>query len=211
MYNRRDLLILSLSCGIVAGCLGFSSVVSQKTVTLFGLSVSVASVWFSFFTFPVTDIISNEYGKREAQLVVISGWVAMLLAAVMAFGTGFLPPTESFSEHEETLDFLTSSTWRVAAAGTVSYLVAQFLDIYLFAYLKARTDGKHLWLRNLVSTAISQTVNTAIIVIGIFAFILPPATIAYIFVSTVIVKMAIAVIDTPFVYLGVRLVRRIRS
>ena len=92
-----------------------------------------------------------------------------------------------------------------------AYLVAQLLDVRLFHFWKRVTRGKHLWLRNNASTMTSQMADT-IIVNSIFLGLglgLPWDVVAKIIVASYIAKLLIALADTPLIYLGVWLVRRV--
>ena len=92
-----------------------------------------------------------------------------------------------------------------------AYLVAQLLDVWLFHFWKLMTNGKHLWLRNNASTVISQLVDT-IIVNSIFLGLglgLDWLLVGKIIAASYLFKILIALIDTPFCYLGVVLVRRV--
>ena len=92
-----------------------------------------------------------------------------------------------------------------------AYLVAQLMDVSLFHFWKRLTRGRHLWLRNNASTMVSQLVDTIIvnsIFLG-FGLGLPWDLIGRIIVAAYLFKVLIALLDTPFIYLGVALVRRL--
>jgi hypothetical protein len=91
-----------------------------------------------------------------------------------------------------------------------AYLAAQLLDVKLFHYWKEVTRGRHLWLRNNASTMTSQLVDTIIvnsIFLG-FGLGLDWLVVAKIIVASYVFKLVIAALDTPFVYLGVAVLRR---
>ena len=95
-------------------------------------------------------------------------------------------------------------------ASMTAYLVAQVVDVKIFHFLKSITSGKHLWLRNNLSTSVSQLIDT-IIVNSIFLYIglgLSFNIIFQIIVTTYVFKIIIALIDTPIVYLVVNLLKK---
>jgi len=95
-------------------------------------------------------------------------------------------------------------------ASMLAYLVAQFLDVHLYHLWRRLTRGRHLWLRNNGSTMISQLVDT-IIVNGIFltfAFGMQLADVTKVIVCVYLVKMVMAWLDTPLIYLGVLIAKR---
>ena len=118
-------------------------------------------------TFLITDIISEVYGKRRANQVVVVG----LLASVMVIGVVFLglafeatPPGVSGAEFEAVF----GKTWRLITASMAAYLVAQLIDVQLFHYWRNLTKGRHLWFRNNASTICSQLVDTILVITILF-------------------------------------------
>ena len=105
-------------------------------------------------------------------------------------------------------------------ASMLAYLVAQLLDNHLFHLYKKISKSKHLWLRNNASTCLSQLVDTCIVnaIFLHFYWALPwfkttsqkPVSIFQVVLSTYICKMVIAVLDTPLIYLGVYLLRKLK-
>ena len=209
--NSRDTTVLVILVSLVVVYMVFGTLTSQKIITILGFSLSAASIWFSLLTFPVTDTICNEFGKSKAHLAVFVGWGAMLIATVMANVTAALPAATSFTPHEETFDFLMTHSVRFVFVATFSFIIAQLLDNEIFHFLKTKTDGKYLWLRNNVSTAISQSVNTAIFVTGLFWGARDFMGLLELFVATMVFKLAIALFDTPLLYLATFLVRKARG
>ena len=93
----------------------------------------------------------------------------------------------------------------------LAYLVAQLIDVKIFHYLKKVTNEKKLWLRNNLSTMFSQLIDT-VIVNSIFLYLglnLEWNIIVDIIIASYIVKIIIAAIDTPLVYIGVHYTRKI--
>ena len=75
----------------------------------------------------------------------------------------------------------------------------------IFSRLRKATNEKHLWLRNNVSTCTSQLIDSAVFVGIAFYGVFP---IGEMIIGQWIVKMLIAALDTPLVYLGVSLLRK---
>jgi uncharacterized integral membrane protein (TIGR00697 family) len=93
--------------------------------------------------------------------------------------------------------------------------------VIVFHRLRESTDGEALWLRNIGSTATSQALDTVIFV-GVAFYVLPGlgvnpglglslAGAVALMIGQYLVKLLIALLDTPFVYLAVGLVRRERA
>ena len=95
-------------------------------------------------------------------------------------------------------------TERIVLGSLVAYVVSQNWDVRVFHKLKEMTDGRHLWLRNNVSTMTSQALDTVIFITIAFYGVLP---VVPMIIGQYIVKLLIAALDTPFIY-GVRWARR---
>ena len=97
----------------------------------------------------------------------------------------------------------------------IAYLTAQFVDVKIFEFLRKLTKGKHLWLRNNGSTILSQLIDSSLVVI-IALIIYPTLTgtsipltwpnAIQIIIGQYLFKACIAVLDTPLIYLGVKLI-----
>ena len=210
-WTARDWKILIALTSVMVVGLVFLAFTAQKVTVIFGIPVVVASIWYSFFTFPITDTIGNEYGKKYAHYAVLVGLGARIMTMTLAYLTILFPAAEVFAEHEETFNFILSSTLRYFFVGSVGFLVAQFIDNEIFAFLKKKTKGKFLWLRNSASTVISQTVDTLIFVFGMFLGVMAIGEVWAIFWGTLVIKFIIILLDTPIVYGLVALVRRLRQ
>lgn len=91
----------------------------------------------------------------------------------------------------------------------LTYLFAQFVDIQIYHFWKRLTKGKHLWLRNKFSTWFSQFVDTLTIVTLLCSFgIIDWINFKGLLISGFLFKVIIALLDTPFLYLGVYLFRK---
>jgi len=156
-----------------------------KFVNVWGLSVAVGVLPYPL-TFLCTDLISELYGKKRANFVVGLGFVINLFVlfclwlghVVPEVSSGLQPPWQTLNLAEPVFlpngsevsgrvtlySFVYFCTSGAVAASMVAYLAAQFVDVQIFHYLKKKTKGKHLWLRNNVSTLISQFVDSFAVV-----------------------------------------------
>ena len=97
----------------------------------------------------------------------------------------------------------------VVAGSLLAYLVSQNWDVFVFSRLREVTDGRSLWLRNLVSTATSQLLDTVIFVTVAFLLFqgLPVGVVIELIAGQYLFKLLLAGLDTPIVYLVVGVVR----
>ena len=109
----------------------------------------------------------------------------------------------------DTFQQVLGASTAVVVGSLAAYLVSQHWDVLVFHAIRESTDGDHLWLRNVGSTATSQLIDT-VIFIGV-AFVLfqgvPLGVALSLIVGQYLFKLLIALVDTPFVYLVVGYMR----
>ena len=152
-------------------------------------------------SFLATDLLCECYGKKEAQKAVLLG-----LFSLVIFTLGMML-TLQFSSSKADLNSshmkeLFQYTPRVVLGSLVAYAVSQTHDVWIFSHLKTMTSGKYLWLRNNVSTLISQLIDTSLFVFIAFYGVYDFDVLMSIAYTTLIFKWITALVDTPFVYLG---------
>ncbi|NND65541.1 MAG: queuosine precursor transporter [Gammaproteobacteria bacterium] len=185
---------------LIATNLLLCQVTSIKIIDFFGVSVSGATVFYSAI-FLATDILSEHWGKQVAKRSVWLAFAAVIVFVVFCYMTRFLMPMED-SKITDAFDVLFGLTPRITFASMIAYVVSQNIDIWLYHWLHRHTNGKHLWLRNNGSTLISQFVDSTLF-FGIAFVGLVPSVMSLI-ITGYLAKLAVALFDTPFIYLSYR-------
>ena len=196
--DRAYIILLS----VFIGCITIASVLANKIITVFGLFVPAGVLAYSI-TFICTDVISEIWGKERANDTVAGGFVALIIALVLA-QLSLAWPKAPFWNNEAAFQSVLGATSRISVASFVAYLVSQYHDVWAFHFWKRITNQRHLWLRNTLSTAVSQFLDSFIFITIAFYGVMPVGSLI---VGQWIVKMVIAVLDTPVVYAVVYLVR----
>jgi len=188
---------------MMAGLLVISNVIVAKMVWMFGIFIPVA-FWTYAAVFLMTDTINEVYGKRIADRAVIAGFVTQL-AVLFAVVTAIYWRPAPFWHNQEAFVTILGVMPRIVLASMTAYLLSQFHDNYMFRFWRLQTSGKHLWLRNNLSTVQSQFVDSMIFFSIAFYGVFPlfPTIIYY-----WLLKSMIAMFDTPFVYLLSRWARK---
>jgi len=182
----------------VAICVIIANIEVMKTVKVFGLVTALGNVIYSSI-FLVTDILTENHSKKEAQKAIWIGFFVLISVTIlMQITINFIPDESDFlSEHITKLfEFLP----RIAVASLTAYLISQSFDVLLFANLKKRHKRKLLWFRNNSSTITSQFIDTTIFTLIAFAGVFTWSIILQIFITSMIMKIVIAFCDTPFIY-----------
>ena len=147
--------------------------------------------------------MSEIFGKKITQRVVVTGIIIQIYVLVVVY-LGGLMPADPQRDLTEAYAQMFSLTPRMVLASIAAYSVSQTLDVWVFHYLKERFQGGKLWLRNNISTMVSQSVDS-LIFLGIFlGGILSVEEWIKTYISLYLLKVVFAAIDTPFCYLGVK-------
>lgn len=177
-------------------------VVKNVDFTVMGITLAATLGNIMYGTlFLVTDALSEKYGHKDAKKAVYLGFFSLLSTVIiMQMVLLFTPNAIDFSE--SALETIFNFMPQVAIASLIAYIVSQTFDVYLFQKIKNKLpDAKHLWVRNNGSTIVSQLIDTCIFVPLAFIGQLPMEVIMDIFITTYIIKVMVAFLDTPFVYL----------
>ncbi len=182
------------------------NLIGGKIVEIFGISVSVG-IFMMPVLFLITDIVEEVYSKKLAYQFVLSSVIALVV--ILGFTLLFvsLEPHARFAEKNPAYVETFSQSLRIIIASIIAFLISQTHDVWFFNYLKKKTKGKALWLRNNASTIISQAIDTLVFMFIAFYMITPKFDAMFILSLTIpyyLFKISFAALDTPFVYLGVR-------
>ncbi|SNR61999.1 hypothetical protein SAMN06265371_10725 [Lutibacter agarilyticus] len=159
-------------------------------------------------TFLITDIISEIYGKKKANQVVIAGIFASFFSMGIILASNYTPAIENSPINNELFSKVFGLSPIAVLASMLAYLFAQFIDIRIFHFWKRKTNGKHLWLRNNFSTFSSQLIDTLTVVTLLSVFgVLPWSMFTSLVLSGFLFKILIALLDTPILYFIVYLFR----
>lgn len=169
-------------------------------------------------TFLVTDILSECYGKRRANQVVMAGLVASVFVVMVVWVADRIPSIGgvdvdtgvAFPGREFDLMFhqIFGKTGRAVAASMTAYLVAQLIDIQIFHFWRRLTNGRHLWLRNNGSTVVSQLIDTSLVVTLLFVGTETAHRIPQMIAAGWTFKALAALLDTPLFYAATAFFRR---
>lgn len=175
-------------------------------VSIFGVKLFEISVGILPYpiTFLITDLISEIYGKKKANEVVVGGIFASFFAMGIIYIANAAPATDWSPVSDELFSTVFGSTAIAVLASMLAYLFAQFVDIQIYHFWKRLTKGKHLWLRNNCSTFLSQFIDTATVLLLLCSFgEIDWDLFSGLLLAGFLFKVLIAALDTPFLYLSV--------
>lgn len=200
--KQRELSLFVLLAALFVASLVTANLVAGKIVTLWGVFVPAGVLAYSI-TFAITDTLAEVWGRERAQLLVNSGFAVLLLVWGLVSLAVHLPAAP-FWEAQEAFASVLGGTSRIILGSIVAYGISQTFDVWIFHRVRQMYGSRHLWLRNNVSTLMSQTLDTCIFVLIAFYGQFPILPLIF---GQLTVKYIIAVLDTPVVYGLVYIVR----
>lgn len=142
--------------------------------------------WFTYgaILFPIgfllTDILSEKKEKEYTKEVIRNGILISIIPTVLV------------------------TDYRIALASLFAYYVSQNIDIVIFTTLKNRFI-KLWWLRNNLSTFISQSVDSFLFFFVAFYGVMTTSQLIMLSLGALGLKFIMAILDTPlFYYFGIR-------
>ena len=218
--QKRELAkyIYLLLAGLFITSLVLSNLIFQKffywyplDIKVFGNSLFELSVGILPYpiTFLITDLISEIYGKKRANQVVVTGIFASFFSMGILLIANEVPAIKNSPIDDETFNQVFALSPIAALASMIAYLLAQFVDIRIYHFWKNLTQGKMLWLRNNFSTFSSQLIDTTLVVglLSIFG-VLEWKLFWGLVISGFLFKIIVAALDTPLLYLFVGIFRK---
>ena len=235
--QKKEIIFLGLSALFLGSLTMLNILGTSKFIdysfTLFNLEIPfiiAIGVLPYPITFLCTDLISELYGQKRANWVVWMGLGLNFWVLFIVWLAGILDPPEQLINGLPAVEIIDGKaiipndyafynirklTIGATLASMIAYLSAQFIDVKIFHFLKNKTAGKKLWLRNNVSTLISQLIDSvAVILITHYAVDGLPKevdgtlshSLFYFILSGYIFKVVIALLDTvPFYFLTKKL------
>ena len=192
---------------LVASNLIFQKFFYWNPFGLFRFELSVGILPYPI-TFLITDIISEIYGRKKANQVVVAGIFASFFSMAIILVANYTPAIENSPINNELFSKVFGLSPIAVLASMLAYLFAQFVDIRIFHFWKRKTKGKHLWFRNNFSTFSSQFIDTFTVVTLLCSFqVLPWSLFKILLISGFLFKVLIAMLDTPILYFIVYLFR----
>jgi len=180
-------------------------------VTVFGASLFEISVGILPYpiTFLITDLISEIYGKKKANQIVTAGIFASFFSMGIILLAEMAPAIPASPIGDEVFRSVFALSPIAVLASMIAYLCAQYVDIAIYHFWKRVTKGKYLWIRNNFSTFLSQFIDTFTVVGLLCVFqVLPWNLFTGLVISGFLFKVFIAMLDTPFLYFFVYILRK---
>lgn len=206
--SRRDLIFMVLAGMFVTNAV-LGELIGGKLFQWGPFTMSLGVLPWPI-VFIATDLVNEYFGKPGVKKLTFMTLGLIVYAFVVLF-VGIQVPAASFSPvQDEPFRLVFGQSLWIIAASLIAFVTSQFVDVFVFWLVRAKTEGKLLWLRATGSTAVSQLIDTFVI-LGI-AFYLPGKLSSSEYIQTSLsnytYKLAIAIAMTPLIYLGHEVIDR---
>lgn len=203
-----------LLAGSFIGALITCNLIANKFITVdFGIAgvepfIISAGVLPYPLTFLLTDILSEVFGRKRTNHVVITGFVVSMLVLFILWLGSVFPAIDGSPVSNDAYNQVFQNSGQIILASMTAYLAAQLVDVRLFHFWKRVTNGRHLWLRNNASTIFSQLIDTTLVVSIIFIGKKPAGEIVGLIGDGWLFKVIAALFDTVLIYAIMYFIRR---
>ncbi len=161
--------------------------------------------------FIMTDIINEYYGKKGVKLLSYLAALMISYAFIVVFTAIGTSPADwwitsgdgrQISNMQHAYKAIFGQGMWIIIGSLVAFLVSQLIDVKVFHYLKSKSGSKNLWLRSTGSTAVSQIIDSFIVLFIAFYIgnnwsmerVLAIGLVNYIY------KLTLGIVLTPLLY-----------
>jgi uncharacterized integral membrane protein (TIGR00697 family) len=203
MFTRRKDTVYIILAGIFITNAIVAELTGGKLIDVFGVPMSIGILPWPI-VFVTTDLINEYFGEKGVKrLSLITAGLIAYTFFVLYFAIQ-IPSTGISSVTSEQFKSVFGQSQLIIVGSIAAFLVSQLIDVTIFHFVKKRTGNKMIWLRSTGSTVISQFFDS-FIVLGI-AFYLPGIMDFKTYIISGLtgysVKLVIAILMTPMIYLG---------
>ena len=209
MFQRRKDIVYVILAGIFITNAIVAELTGGKLIDVFGVPMSIGILPWPI-VFITTDLINEYFGEKGVKKLSLITAGLIVYTFIILFFAIRIPSTGISSVSTEQFTAVFGQSQLIIVGSIAAFLVSQLIDVSIFHFVKNRTGNKMIWLRSTGSTVISQLFDS-FIVLGI-AFYLPGImdTKTYLIsgFTGYSVKLVIAVLMTPMIYLGHYLIKK---
>ena len=142
LLQDSEIMIYSIFLAIYASSIAMAGPHGSKLVQLGPLVFDAGLITYSL-CFIVTDIVSEVYGKSFSKKIILASFWALIFVFVTTRIALWAPPSPGW-DGAGAYDYIFGVGSRVFIAALISFVLSQITDIYVFAWIKAKTGAKYL-------------------------------------------------------------------
>ncbi|HEY1076529.1 MAG TPA: queuosine precursor transporter [Fontimonas sp.] len=210
-FRYYDFLLAGMVAVLLCSNLIGPGKVCTITLPFFGpLSFGAGNLFFPV-AYIFGDVLTEVYGYARARRAIWAGFAAMIFATAMsAIIVNMTPsPDEPWNATlQPALEIVFGNTWRIVAASMLAYWVGDFVNSYVMARMKVWSQGRHLWMRTIGSTACGQASDSLLFYPLAFYGIWTNDALIAVIIFNFAMKVSVEVVFTPITYFVVNRLKR---
>lgn len=190
----------------IIGFMGLATITANimvcKSVDLIGMSATLGNVMFAS-NFLATDMLTECYGVKSARKGVAFAVFSIVTFCVCTQLMLLFKPN-SIDMAQPCMDVLFSFTPRITLASVAMFTLSNFADVGLYDFLRRKTNGRYMWLRNNVSTILCNGAENFVFYFIAFAGSIDWRALIAMGISATAIEVIVALCDTPFLYIATK-------
>jgi uncharacterized integral membrane protein (TIGR00697 family) len=201
-YRYYDLLLAAFVVALLCSNLIGAGKVAVLTLPVLGEVTFGAGILFFPISYLFGDILTEVYGYAHDRRAVWAGFTALLFAAVMSLVVIQLPPASGdyMDGYQKGLETVFGNTWRIVLASIIAFWAGSLVNAYVMAKMKIMTEGRHLWMRTIGSTAAGELIDSSIFYMTAFYGIWSTEQVIAVAIAQYFLKTGWEVVMTPVTY-----------
>lgn len=209
-YRYYDLLLVAFVVALLCSNLIGAGKAAVVTLPVLGEVSYGAGILFFPISYLFGDILTEVYGYAHDRRAVWAGFAALLFAALMSLVViGLTPAPGPYMEsYQQGLETVFGNTWRIVLASILAFWAGSMANAYVMARLKVATQGRHLWMRTIGSTAVGELIDSSIFYLTAFYGVWPTEQVIAVAVAQYFLKTGWEVLMTPVTYRVVAWLKR---
>ena len=185
-----------------------SNIQTLKQIQLFGLNGSMGDMSY-ISVYLISDILSENYGKDVAKKIIWLGMFSTLFVTIIMYLSLLITPS-IYDQAQISLNNIFGIFPRIILASMCAFFISQSYDIMAYQFWRKKfPEYRYIWIRNGISTIISQLMDNAIFTVIAFSGVFSINYMVQIFITSCILRTIISVLDTPFVYWSVLIKKQV--
>jgi uncharacterized integral membrane protein (TIGR00697 family) len=199
-YRYYDFVMAAYVCILLCSNLIGPAKETSIQVPLLGTWTFLAGVLFFPISYIFGDILTEVYGYGRDRRVVWAGFGALAFASIMAAVVVHLPASKGSLASQPAIEAVFGNTPRIVLASITAFLCGTFVNSYVLAKMKIRTQGRWLWTRIVGSTLCGELVDSMIFYFVAFYGRMPGAHLVVIMFTQYALKSGWEIIAAPLTY-----------
>lgn len=199
--NREGFNYLTIISALMVSCYLTSNIMAVKLIDIGGITSFDAGT----ITFPLAymlgDVLTEIWGFKTSRKVIFLTFFCNIFLITFTFIGVYLPTPDYMAEIDAAYAAIFTYTPRILIASLIAFIFGEISNAWVMERIKIRTNGKYLFVRTILSSAVGYALDTTIFVVIGYMGSVPFQDIISMITVQYLIKMLIETIcSTPLAY-----------